>query len=378
MSEIKKTVYLVDDDITNLTIGRNILNAHYSVLSLDSGTRLLKVLERKVPDLILLDVDMPEMDGYETIKHIRNSGFADVPVIFLTAKNDSESELEGLSLGAIDYITKPFSPSLLLKRIEVHLLIESQKQELVRFNNDLKEMVEIVESQKKELELFNNNLQEMVDKKTKEVLELQNAILTAMSELVESRDAVTGSHIERTKGYLHILISALKETELYADIIADWDIDLILQSSQLHDVGKIAVSDSILRKPGRLTNSEFEEMKLHTVFSNIVIEKIIKNTSQHDFLVQAKIMASTHHEKWDGNGYPTGLKGKEIPLQGRLMAIADVYDALVSTRPYKKAFSHEEAVAIIKNDSGSHFEPELVELFEQVSEEFRKIAATAS
>ena len=357
MSRPRKTICLVDDDITNLNIGSNVLSEHYNVLTLDSGFRLLKVLEKRIPDMILLDVDMPEMSGYETITNIRQNGYTDVPVIFLTAKNDNESELEGLSLGAIDYITKPFSPSLLLKRIEVHLLVEFQKRELVRFNN---------------------SLQEMVDIKTREVLELQNAILAAMAELVENRDAVTGGHIERTKKYLRILIDGLKNRGPYADIVSEWNIELILQSSQLHDVGKIAVSDSILCKPERLTSEEFEKMKLHTVFCNSVIEKIKENTSQHDFLAQAQIMASTHHEKWDGSGYPIGLKGDEIPLQGRLMAIADVYDALVSERPYKKPFSHEEAVAIIKRDSGSHFEPSLVKLFEDVSNDFKRILLASS
>ena len=350
---MKKTIFLIDDDIINLTIGRNVLSENYNILSLDSGEKLLKAIEKKLPDLILLDVDMPNMTGYETIAQLKEKGCDNIPIIFLTARNDNESELKGLSLGAVDYITKPFSPALLLKRIEIHLLLESQK---------------------KELEQYNNNLKEMVDKKVKETLELKTALLTAMSELVECRDAVTGGHIDRTKGYLRILINALKEKQIYTEYIKDWDIDLILQSSQLHDVGKIAIPDSILLKQGPLTKEEFEHMKHHTVFSNEVIEKIMENTNQHDFLNQAKIMAATHHEKWDGCGYPCGLKGEEIPLQGRLMAIADVYDALVSIRPYKPAFTHKEAVDIIKKDSGTHFEPVLVDLFIEVADEFEKIA----
>jgi len=193
MSINRKSIFLVDDDLTNLTIGINTLGNEYNVVTLNSGARLLKMLEKKIPDLILLDVDMPEMNGYEAIMRIKsNNKFKHIPVIFLTAKSDSDSELEGLSLGAIDYITKPFSPPLLLKRIELHLLVESQKHELM--------------AQKQELITFNENLQEMVDTRTKTVVELQNAVLRTMAELVEFRDGITGSHIERTQAYLRVLI----------------------------------------------------------------------------------------------------------------------------------------------------------------------------
>lgn len=352
----KKTIFLVDDDITNLTIGKNALSGDYNVFTLNSGTRLLKMLDKTMPDMILLDVEMPEMNGYDTIKMIkRKSETADIPIIFLTAKNDSESELEGLSLGAIDYIFKPFSPPLLLKRIEVHLLVESQKKELIHYND---------------------NLQEMVKAKTKTVVELQNAILKTMAELVECRDDVTGGHIERTQNYLKTLINAMTRCHLFAEETSSWDMDIVLQSAQLHDVGKISIKDSILLKPGRLTQEEFEKIKEHTLMGEKIITEIEKSTSEQAFLKYAKILAGTHHEKWDGSGYPFGLRGQAIPLLGRLMAIADVYDALVSERPYKKAFTHEEAAAIISEGSGTHFEPVLVELFLSVSDEFKKIAVS--
>jgi len=360
MSVGKKTVIMVDDDLTNLTIGYNTLEKHYDIITLNSGARLLKILEKKIPDLILLDVDMPEMNGYETIVQLKGSAdFSHIPVIFLTAKNDTTSELKGLSLGAVDYITKPFSPPLLVKRIELHLLVESQKRELME--------------QKRELERFNKNLQEMVDEKTATVVELQNSILRTIAELVEYRDNITGGHIERTQSYLRILLDALQQTDIYKDEIADWDVELLLQSAQLHDVGKIAIEDSILRKPGRLTPEEFEKIKEHAVFGFKVFERIAKNTSQQAFLEQAKILAVSHHEKWDGSGYPYGLSGSEIPLQGRLMAIADVYDALVSDRPYKRSLPHEEAVGIIKKDSGTHFDPALVEVFLNVAGRFEEV-----
>ncbi|MCL2182270.1 MAG: response regulator [Chitinispirillia bacterium] len=353
MNGERKTVFVVDDNVTNLTLGKNALAGHYNVFTLNSGARLLKMLEKNIPDIILLDVDMPEMDGYETITHLKaNPETAHIPVIFLTAKTDGQSELKGLSMGAIDYLTKPFTPPLLLKRIEVHLLVESQKKELIAFNK---------------------NLQHMVDEKTKMVVELKNAILKTMAELVECRDDITGGHIERTQSYLGVLIEAMSKFSVYEDQIALWDIGLVLQSAQLHDVGKISIRDEVLRKPGRLTENEFEEIKAHTIFGEEVIDRIRLGSSEQAFLEHAKILVSSHHEKWDGSGYPRGLSGQDIPLLGRLMAIVDVYDALVSERPYKKAFPHEEAVAIISDGRGSHFDPTLVDLFLKVANEFKTV-----
>ena len=350
----RKTIFCVDDAVTNLTIVKNMLAETYNVFTMNSGARLLKMLEKNIPDLILLDVEMPEMNGYEAIKIIKNKKETEhIPIIFLTAKNDTASELEGLSLGAIDYIIKPFSPPLLLKRLEVHLLVESQKRDLI---------------------YYNNNLLEMVDAKTKTVVELQNAVLQTMAELVEYRDDITGRHIERTQSYLSILINALLQHSIYTDEISTWNIELVVQSAQLHDVGKIAISDHILQKPGKLTAEEFEQVKEHTTFGEKVIEKIKKSTSEHAFLEQARILVATHHEKWDGSGYPKGLKSEEIPLQGRLMAIADVYDALISDRPYKRAFTHKEAVAVILAGKETHFDPVLIDLFLSVADQFGKIA----
>jgi putative two-component system response regulator len=346
MSEARKTIFLVDDNVTNLTVGRTALSGNYNVSTINSGERLLKMLEKSIPDLILLDIEMPDIDGYDAIRVIKSRKETEhIPVIFLTAKNDAEGELEGLALGAVDYITKPFSAPILLKRIGMHL--------------------ELVE--------YNNCLQEMVDAKTKSVVDLQNAILKTMAELVECRDDVTGGHIERTTSYLSVLLDSVMVLGLYGEEIKTWDLKLVLQSAQLHDVGKIAVKDSILQKPGKLTNEEFEEIKKHAIFGEEVIEKIKKRTPEQAFLEHAGIFAGTHHEKWDGSGYPRGLKGEDIPLQGRLMAIADVYDALVSDRPYKKAFTHEEATNIISEGKGTHFEPGLVDAFLKISDEFNEI-----
>jgi putative two-component system response regulator len=350
----RKTVFMVDDDMTILALGYETLSRYYDIATFNSGILLLKMLEKCIPDMVLLDIEMPSINGFETIKRIKEKQeTSHIPVIFLTSKNDIESELEGLSLGAIDYIYKPFTPPLLVKRIEVHLLVESQKQELISFNN---------------------NLLEMVDTKTKTVVELQNAFLKTMAELVDCRDDITGSHIERTQRYVGLLLNSIVEKGLYREETSTWDMSLILQSTQLHDVGKINIRDSILLKPGKLSNDEFEQIKLHTIFGEQIIDNIIENTTEHAFLHYAKIFAGSHHEKWDGSGYPRKLKGEEIPILGRAMAIADVYDALISERPYKKAFPHEEVIRIINESKGKHFDPVFVDLFMDVSDKFKEIA----
>jgi len=214
-----------------------------------------------------------------------------------------------------------------------------------------------------ELAFINNNLQELVSEKTAKVTKLQESILRTMANMVEYRDNLTGGHINRTQHIVKLLLDEMKRHGLYADTIVEWNNSLILQSTQLHDVGKIVISDNILKKPGPLTNEEFNEMKKHVVYGLRIIERIETESGENDLLKNAKIFALTHHEKWDGSGYPNGLSGERIPLQGRIMAIADVYDALISDRPYKKAMTHEEAVKIITDGKGAHFDPELIGLF---------------
>jgi len=368
MDKQRKTIFLVDDDMTNLTIGKKALTATYNVFTLNSGQVMLEMLEDITPDLILLDVNMPEMDGHEAIQKVKSKeSTAHIPVIFLTALNDEEMELRGLSLGAIDYITKPFSTPLLLKRLEVHLLVEEQKRELM---GQKRELV----TQKRELLLLNNNLEQLVNEKTETVVELKNAILSTMAELVEYRDEITGGHIIRTQKYIKALMDAMRGKRVYADEVGALDEELVLQSCQLHDVGKIAVKDSVLSKPGRLTDEEFDSIKKHTDFGEKVILQLKEKTMDSDFLEYARIFAVSHHEKWDGSGYPRGLVGEEIPLLGRMMAIGDVYDALVEPRPYKDAFTHERARCIILEGKGKHFDPLLTDLFEAIHDEFEKIS----
>ena len=222
----------------------------------------------------------------------------------------------------------------------------------------------------KELEFVNTNLQNLVNERTEKVVKLKNAILKTMSNLVEFRDNITGGHIERTQNGVKLLLDEIYKQGLFKETVSSWDKSLILQSVQLHDVGKIAISDQILKKPGPLTKEEYEEMKTHAAFGLKIIERIEVDSGESDLLNHAKIFASTHHERWDGAGYPNGLRGDEIPLQGRIMAIADVYDALLSERPYKKAFSHEEAVKIISEGKGTQFDPVLVDLFVKINKLF--------
>jgi putative two-component system response regulator len=363
MENEKPLIILVDDNPANLRIGKNVLSEKFAVATAPSAEKLFGLLENNKPAMILLDVDMPEMNGYEAIKVLKSKPkFHDIPVIFVTGRTESDDELAGLSLGAIDYITKPFQPSLLLKRIEAHLLVEAQKKKL--------------EKQAAELQYFNDNLQKMVEEKTASVINMQNALLKTMAELVECRDDITGGHIERTQKGIKILLAEIQKNGLYREEAKNWNVELLLQSSQLHDVGKISIDDSILKKPGKLNDEEFEAMKKHAAFGEKIIEKIETLAKENDFLNYAKIFAASHHEKWDGTGYPNGLKGNDIPLLGRIMAIADVYDALTSVRPYKKAFPHEEAVRIITEGSGKQFDPALIEIFIQTADQFKGIISS--
>jgi len=361
MEDTRYKIIMVDDNVANLTMGRNMLKTFYEVYPAPSAAKLFEILENILPDLVLLDIEMPEMNGYEAIKKLKaDARFADIPVIFLTAKNDENSELEGLDLGAVDYLSKPFSASLLLKRIANQLLIVRQKRDLLTSQAALQD--------------YADNLEIKVRHKTQEVLHLQNAVLSTVADLVEFRDHCTGGHIVRTQLYLKALTDELIREEIYVDEISKFDFEFFLSSAQLHDVGKIAITDLILNKPAALTPEEYEIMKTHVTVGVDAIEKIMHNTEEHAFLRHALLTAGTHHEKWDGSGYPVGLKGKNIPLEGRLMAIADVYDALISVRPYKKAFTHEEAVKIIKEGAGAHFDPVMVDVFCRVEKEFAKVS----
>ena len=361
MTTTRKKVILVDDMMSNIDQGRNLLKTFFEVFPAPSAAKLFEILENVIPDLILLDIEMPEMNGYETIKKLKSDPrFADIPVIFVTSKDDESSEMQGFDLGAVDYVTKPFSGPLLLKRITNHLLIIEQRNELLASQAVLQD--------------YSDNLEELVREKTEEIFDLQSAILATVADLVEFRDKYTGGHINRTQRYLKTLVEEMLRSGVHTDEISSWDMDFYLAAAQLHDVGKIAISDMILNKPGKLTFEEFTIMKTHVTEGIEVIERVMSETKEHDFLNHALLFAGTHHEKWDGGGYPVGLRGENIPIEGRIMAIADVYDALISRRPYKEAFSHKDACEIIEDGAGSHFDPDLVRIFVNVKDKFYEIA----
>ncbi|MCL1814773.1 MAG: response regulator [Treponema sp.] len=354
MDTVRHTIILVDDNLSSLAQGKDILKPYYKVYPAPSAAKLFEALKNITPDLVLMDIEMPEMSGYEAVKKLKaDIRFKEIPVIFLTSKSDEDSELQGFDLGAMDYISKPFSAPLLLKRIENQLLI-------VRSQAALKN--------------YADNLEKMVSEKTAEVVDLQNAVLETVADLVEFRDKHTGGHISRTQLYMKALLEELIRKGVYKNIVSKWNMNYLLPSAQLHDVGKIAITDLILNKGTKLTPEEFEIMKTHVDVGIAAIEKIMSNAQEHEFLYHALLIAGTHHEKWDGTGYPKGLKGDNIPLEGRLMAIADVYDALISERPYKKAYSHEEACKIIVESAGTHFDPVLADIFLNVEAEFKKIS----
>ncbi len=351
----KQKIMVIDDNITNLNIARKALEKHYDVMLITSGEKALKVLEKSVPDLILLDVEMPGMSGFDFISIIKakDSNISEIPIIFVTAKDDSSSEYEGLDLGAVDYIAKPFSFPLLLKRVALHLKLTNQQQELQNYSS---------------------NLEVMVTQKTKVIQDLQYAVVQAMSDMVERRDGSTGGHIIRTKNYLKVLLEKAKEESTYKNQLEKVDTQLYAHASQMHDVGKISIPDSILLKPGRLTTDEFDMMKYHTVYGEQAIKSSMNDLEDAEFLRVASEFAISHHEKWDGSGYPNGLVGEDIPISGRLMAIVDVYDAIISKRPYKDAYTHTVACDIIHKDSGKHFDPELVKVFLNIAHVFKQIS----
>jgi putative two-component system response regulator len=327
------------------------LKTFHEVFPVNSAQKLFILLEKIVPDLILLDINMPEMDGYEAISILQaDERFRDIPVIFLTSNVDENSELRGLSMGAVDYVYKPFSTSLLLRRIDSHLLIASQRQKLKQYNE---------------------NLEDLVAEKTHQLIKLRDTILGVVAEVVEYRDDVTGGHVSRTTYFFRLLMEHLIQEGIYSEETANWDKNLLVASTQLHDVGKVAIPDAILKKPGKLTEEEFETMKTHTQIGVDLIDDIEKDVgNEQSFLMYAKLIAGTHHEKWDGSGYPLGLSGEFIPLEGRVMALADVYDALISQRPYKNSMPTEDAKSIILAGRGTHFDPILVDVFESISDKF--------
>jgi len=341
---IMKIIFVVDDSPVNLTKAKQALDGSYRVLTLLSAENMFTLIEKITPDLILLDIEMPGIDGFTALQRLKgNPKTKYIPVIFLTAYSDENRENRGLELGAVDFIAKPFSPPVLLNRISHHLQIE-----------------ELISKQT-----------ELLKEKSQQLEQLNTSIISIIAELVENRDKLTGGHIERSTRYLRILIEGMLERDVYASELREWDIEAAIASARLHDVGKITVSDLILNKPGKLTKDEYEQIKKHAAAGEQIIDHMMKQTNGGIFLYYAKFFAGYHHEHWDGSGYPYGLKGDKIPLQGRIMAVVDVYDALVAERVYKPPFSHEEATRIIISEKGKHFDPKIADVFAETHERFK-------
>ena len=353
----KQTVLVVDDTPDNLRLMNGILKDAYRTRVANNGERGLSIAStHPLPDLILLDIMMPDIDGYEVCRRLKNDpATADIPVIFLTAKTEVEDEQKGFDVGCVDYITKPVSPPIVLARVKTHLLLKNARDFL------------------KDENAF---LEAEVTRRTREVQLVQDATIMAMGSLAETRDNETGNHIRRTQHYVRVLAEKLRTHAEFAHFLDDRTIELLYKSAPLHDIGKVGIPDRILLKPGKLTPEEFEIMKMHAILGRDAIaaaEKLLDTPSS--FLRYAREIAHYHQERWDGSGYPEGLAGTKIPIPARLMAVADVYDALISKRVYKPAFTHEKAVEIIREGRGRHFDPDVVDAFLEVTDDFRQIAA---
>lgn len=354
------TILVVDDSPENLELMGGLLSDLYRIKVASSGSRALKILENDVlPDLILLDVMMPDLNGWDVCRAIKsNQRLAEIVVIFLTAKTSSDDEKLGFDLGAIDYISKPINPATLLSRVKTHLSLK-------RMSDSLRDRNLILKGE--------------IEKGVQEIRAIQETTIHAMASLAETRDNETGNHIRRTQNYVKTLAQTLRTHLRFSYYLTDEQIDMLYLSAPLHDIGKVGIPDYILLKPGRLDAAEFEIMKTHTTLGyQSILSATERLSGGSGFLTCAMEIALSHQEKWDGSGYPQGLSGDEIPISARLMAVADVYDALISERYYKKAFSHETAVGIILEGRGSHFDPDVVDAFKRIEGEFLAIATRFS
>ncbi|KMN34968.1 chemotaxis protein CheY [Chromobacterium sp. LK1] len=352
----RQTVLIVDDTPESLTLLYSLLKDQYRTQIANSGERALELLaDGELPDLLLLDVMMPGMGGFETCRRVKaDPRTARIPVIFLTAMGENENEQAGFDAGAVDYIIKPISPPIVLARVKTHL--------------KLKAATDLLEDKA-------SLLQGEVENRIREVQKVQDITILALASLAEVRDQETGNHLRRTQSYVRALCQQLRDHPRFQAALDDETINDLFKSAPLHDIGKVGIPDQILLKPGKLTPEEFEIVKTHTTLGRDTIaaaELLLDAPSS--FLRHAREIAYSHQEKWDGSGYPQGLAGSDIPVSARLMAVADVYDALISRRPYKAALSHEQAVAIIQEGSGSHFDPDVVSAFLAISDTFRAIA----
>lgn len=353
----KATILAVDDTPDNLLLITGLLKNDYHVRVANGGQRAIKIAQSEnPPDIILLDIMMPDVDGYEVCRVLKSDKRTSaIPIIFLTAKTEVEDETRGLELGAVDYITKPISPPIVLARVKTHLALK-RMQDFLRDQNAF--------------------LESEVKKRTEEIVAIQDVTIHAMASMAETRDNETGNHIRRTQHYVKVLAEKLRAHPRFEKLLNDdKTIELIFKSAPLHDIGKVGIPDAILLKPGKLTPEEFEVMKSHTTLGREAIFHAEKNLGiEVPFLKYAKEIAYSHQEKWDGSGYPEGLSGDDIPISARLMAVADVYDALVSRRVYKEPMPHDDAVKLMLEGKGKHFDPDMIDAFIACQDLFKAIA----
>ena len=352
----KHTVLVVDDTPDNLYLMKNLLQSQYKVKLATSGEQALKLAASEPPpDMILLDIMMPGMDGYEVCTRLKlDAKTTNIPVIFLTARADIEDEEKGLELGAVDYITKPICPSIVLARVKSHLALKVI-DDFLRDQNHLLELE--------------------VAKRMAEVIAVQDVTILALASLAETRDNDTGNHIRRTQFYVKALAEQLRDHPRFSAFLTAANIQAIYKSAPLHDIGKVGIPDAILLKPGRLDAHEFEVMKTHTTLGyNAILQAERTLGTPVQFLSFAMNIALSHQEKWNGSGYPQGLTGDAIPIAARLMAVADVYDALICRRVYKQPMSHESAVRIMLDGRGTHFDADVLDAFIAIQAAFVSIA----
>ena len=353
-----KTVLLVDDDPAVLEVLRNCLRPLYRVIVATDGISALELAKAK-PDLILLDVRLPDLTGYEVLARLQaESGAAQIPVIFLSSNDSAADITRGLQLGAVDYVTKPVIPSIVLARVQTHLRLRDQSAHLE----------EIVRERTYDLE-----------SRTAELVQSQELAIVALGSLAEARDNETGNHIHRTRAYVEVMASQLAQLPEYVNTISAKQWEMMWRSAPLHDLGKVGIPDQILLKPGKLTEAEFDIMKRHAAIGYEALHTAeVRTQSEKSFLCVAAEIAYAHHERWDGKGYPQQLAGEDIPLSARVMAVADVYDALISRRVYKAAMPADQALEIIREGRGSHFDPRVVDCFLNRYDVFRMIASQYS
>jgi putative two-component system response regulator len=349
---------IVDDTPANLELLAEILHTKgYRVVQFPNGKTALFAAAKNPPDIILLDIMMPETDGFEVCRQLKaDKNLEEIPVIFISALDDTENKVRAFSQGGVDYVTKPFQESEVYARVETHLKLRQTQ---------------------KELERYNRHLEDLVREKVREISEAQIATNLALSKLTEYRDYETGKHIERVQHFCKALAEELQYDQTYASFIGQTFIENIYLAAPLHDIGKVGVSDMILLKPGKLSPEEFEIMKTHVDIGVNTLLTLKNNYPENTFIQMAIDISKYHHEKWNGQGYPLGIRGENIPLSARIMAVSDVYDALRSARPYKKAFTHAKSYEIILSERGKHFDPAVVDAFDRIHTVFAHIFDTA-